>query len=77
MFFCYLKFCPDFLILKKNDLIGNIRLISEFMTSKPEKQAIAVHILTNFSRSRGYQTIKFGQLIEYNTRNIFLEKSYI
>ena len=47
------------------------------MTSKPEKQAIAVHILTNFSRSRGYQTIKFGQLIEYNTRNIFLEKSYI
>ena len=28
------------------------------------------------SRSRAYQTIKFGLLIDYNTRNIFLEKSY-
>ena len=25
---------------------------------------------------KGNQTMKFGQLIEYNTRNIFLEKSY-
>ena len=28
------------------------------------------------SRSKGNQTMKFGQLIEYNMRNIFLEKSY-
>ena len=27
-------------------------------------------------RSKGNQTMKFGQLIEYSTRNIFLEKSY-
>ena len=27
-------------------------------------------------KSKGNQTIKFGQLIEYNMRNIFLEKSY-
>ena len=26
-------------------------------------------------RGKGNQTIKFGQLIEYNTRNIFVEKS--
>ena len=26
------------------------------------------------SRSKGNQTMKFGQLIEYNKRNIFLEK---
>ena len=26
--------------------------------------------------SKGNQTMKFGQLIEYNLRNIFLEKSY-
>ena len=32
------------------------------MKSQPEKQ--------------GNQTMKFGQLIEYNTRNIFHEKSY-
>ena len=27
-------------------------------------------------RSKGNQTTKFGQLIEYNMTNIFLEKSY-
>ena len=35
-----------------------------------------MHILPNISRSKGNQTIKFGQLIEYNLRNIFVEKSY-
>ena len=34
-----------------------------------------MHILPNILRSKGNQTMKFGQLIEYN-RNIFLEKSY-
>ena len=28
------------------------------------------------SRSKGNQTMKFGQLIEYNMRNIFVKKSY-
>ena len=28
------------------------------------------------SRSKGNQTVKFGQLIKYNLRNSFLEKSY-
>ena len=46
------------------------------MTSQPEKQAICNTHVTNISRSKGNQTIKFGQLIEYNMRNIFLEKSY-
>ena len=35
-----------------------------------------IHILPNISRSKGNQKTKFGQLIEYNMRNIFLEKSY-
>ena len=30
----------------------------------------------HISRSKDNQAIKFGQLIEYNIRNIFLEKSY-
>ena len=42
------------------------------MTSQPGKQTIAVYILPNISRSKGNQTVKFGQLIEYNMRNIFL-----
>ena len=32
--------------------------------------------MTNVSRSKGNQTVKFGQLIEYDMRNIFLEKPY-
>ena len=44
------------------------------MTSKPGKQTIAIHILSYFSRSKDNQTMKFGQLIEYNMRKIFLEK---
>ena len=49
------------------------------MTSKPGKQAIAIHILPNISRSpisKGNQAMKFVQLIEYNMRNISVEKSY-
>ena len=46
------------------------------MTSQPTKRTSAIHILPNISRSKGNQTIQFGQLIEYNMRNIFLEKSY-
>ena len=32
-------------------------------------------MLPKISKSKGNQTMKFGQLIEYNMRNIFLEKS--
>ena len=46
------------------------------MTSQPEKQIIAVHILPNISKSRGNQTLKFDQLIEYNMTKNFLEKLY-
>ena len=40
------------------------------------QQITAIQILSNASRSKGRKTMKFGQLIEYSTRNIFLEKSY-
>ena len=40
------------------------------MTSQPGQQWIGKHI----SRSKGKQAIKFGQLIEYNMRNISVEK---
>ena len=36
------------------------------MTSQRGKQAIAIHILINISRSKGNLAMKFGQLIEYN-----------
>ena len=40
--------------------------------AQPGKQTIALHILTNISRSKGNQAMKFG-IIEYNMRNIFLK----
>ena len=46
------------------------------MPSKPGYQTIAIHILPNISRNKGNQPIKSGQLIEYNMRTIFLEKSF-
>ena len=33
-------------------------------------------MLTNISRSKGNQVMKFGQIIDYNMRNILLNKSY-
>ena len=33
-------------------------------------------MLHNISRSKGNQAMRFGQLIEYNMRNIFVEKAY-
>ena len=44
------------------------------MTSQPGLQTIATHTLPNISQSKGNQTVKFGQLIEYIKRNIFLQK---
>ena len=46
------------------------------MRSQPGKKTISIHTLLNISRTKGNQTIKFGQLIKYNIRNIFLETSY-
>ena len=60
--------------LYKRSLIRKARLISKFMTLQPGK-LIVQYILSNISRSEGNRTIIFGQLIECNMRNIFLEKS--
>ena len=38
---------------------------------------ISMRVLPNISRSKGNQTMTFGQFIEYNMRNIFLEILYI
>ena len=53
-----------------------IWLISRFMTSQPGKQAIAIHIFPNISRNKGNQSMKLGQLVVYNRKNIFLKMLY-
>ena len=70
------KFLSCFLVMQKNNLVRKKKLISKFMTLSLGKKPIPLHILTNISRIKGNQTMKYGQLIEYNMRNIFLEKSY-
>ena len=46
------------------------------MTPQSGQQTIAIHISTNTTRSKRNQAMKFGQLIEYHLRNIFLYKTY-
>ena len=60
----YLRFCQDLLIMEEKRLDW----------SQPDLETITIHILPNFLQSKGNQGIKFGQLIEYNMRNIFLQK---
>ena len=60
----------------KNDFIRKMRLISKFMMPQTGKQTIAIHILPNIVTSKCYQAIRFGQLIEQNIRNNYIEKSY-
>ena len=58
--------------MEEHGLIRIIKLISKFVL----KQTIVMHTLFNISRSKGSQIVKLGYLIEYNIRNIYLEKSY-
>ena len=67
-------FVTTFWSCSENGLIRKISLTSKFMASQASLQTIAIHILLNISQSKGNQTMKFGQLIEYNKRNIFLQK---
>ena len=71
----YLNVCLYFLVMNKNGLIKKARLISTFMTSERGKPTTTIYILPNISKSKRSQIMKFGQLMEYNMRNIFLEKS--
>ena len=48
-----------------------MRLTTKFMKSQPGLQKITIHIFANISRTKGNQTMKHGQLTEYNKGNIF------
>ena len=55
--------------IQKNWKIADFTLLN-----KPLRPLI--HILPNISKNKDNQTMKFGQLIECNMTNTFLEKSY-
>ena len=67
-------FVMTFWSCRKNGLIRKIRLTPKFMTSQLGLQTIAIDTLPNISQSKQDQTMKFGQLIEHNKINIFLQK---
>ena len=56
-------------------MIRKVRLISIFMTSQAGQKIITIYILTNTSKSKFNQAMKFGQSVEYNRNNMFFEKS--
>ena len=74
LFSKYFNFCLDFLVIKKNALIKTIRLTSKFVTSQPGKETFAMHILPSISKSKGNQTMKFGQLINITWGIFFFKK---
>ena len=43
------------------------------MKSRPDLQTVAIHKLPNISQGKGSDTMKFGQLIELNKKNTFLQ----
>ena len=70
----YITYSIDFLVIQKKRLYQKDKVnlkIHDVTTGD-----IKIRILPNISRSRGNQKMKFDQVIEYNTRKIFLQKSY-
>ena len=76
MFLRYLNFCDDLLGHIGKGVIKKLTLILKIMTSPTGKQIITINILTNISRNKVNQRMKFGQLIECNVRNISLYKNH-
>ena len=56
-------------------MIRKLRKVSKFMMSQTRTQTITINIFANISIRKDNQTMKFGQLIKYNVKSIFLQKS--
>ena len=70
----YSDFCPDFLghVRKRVDKKAKVSFKIYYVTNW---ETITIPILPNISRFKGNQTMKLGQLIEYNIATIFLQTS--
>ena len=75
-FYFILKvFVMPFWPFRKNSLIRNIKLISEFMISQPGQQTIAIHIFPNISRCK--DNLKWNlraERVEISTRYTAFKK---
>ena len=57
--------------VEKKAKVGNFEIYDVTILGK----TVTWNILTDISRSNGKNAMEFSQFIEYNTKNIFLEKS--
>ena len=64
-----------FLLYAEKQLDKKAKVNFKIKTSQTGHQIITIRILSNISRSKGNQSVKFGQLIEHNMRKILFEKS--
>ena len=67
-------FVTTFWPCRKNSLI--IRWISKFMTSQPGLKQLQYTYCPISHKVKANQTMKFGQIIEYNKKNSFLQNLY-
>ena len=65
-----------FIYIEKR-LDNNSWIFSKFLTSQTRQRIISIHILLNISRSKGNQTLKFGQLIKLSVRNITSSRPHL
>ena len=70
----YLRFCFDFLVMQQNSLIRKVNFKLHGVTARLTINC-NTHI-AQYSRGKDNQKMEFGQIMECNMRNIFLEKSY-
>ena len=78
----YLRNCLELFVLKifkiLSWLFGHVaKRLDKFYDVTVWLKTIAMHILSTISRSKGNQTMKFGQWMEYKMRNIFHGKIYL
>ena len=75
LFTRYLNWCLDFLVMYRKGLIKKMKVNFKFYdVTAWLKNNCNTHI-AQILKSKGNQTMTFAQLIEYNWRTIFLEKS--
>ena len=59
----------------EKQLDNKVKIHFKIYDAQTGQQIIAIHILPNISVNLDNQWMKFGQLVEYNVGNIFLQKS--
>ena len=63
LFLRHLIFCLCVLVMQKNSLIREIRVISRFMTLQPWKQTIPIYALSHISRSQEIRQLNLTSFV--------------